>query len=52
MSEEAIEAMNKLANAIEGFTSEIKKQNPNRMLTAKEVAEETRHKYKNSIQNV
>lgn len=40
MSEETIEAIKRLANAIEEYTNEIKKQNPNRLLSVKEVKKE------------
>ncbi len=40
MSNEGIQAMNNLAEAINNYTNEIKKQNPNRLLSIKEVANE------------
>lgn len=40
MSEEMINAMNNLADAINNYTEEIRKQNPNRLLTIEEVAKE------------
>jgi len=40
MQEREIEAIENLAKAINGYTEEMKKQNPNRLLSIKEVAEE------------
>ena len=40
MSEEAIKAMNNLAEAINNYTNEIKRQDPNRLLDKEDVAKE------------
>lgn len=40
MTEEALYAINNLANAIIYYTNEIKRQDPNRLLTVKDVAKE------------
>lgn len=40
MSEEAINAMNNLAEAINNYTNEIKRQDPNRLLDKEDVAKE------------
>lgn len=40
MSEESIEAMNNLANAINNFISELKKQDSDRLLSAEDIRKE------------
>ena len=40
MSEEA-QAINNLADAIKGFTEQLRRQDPNRLLTVKDIHEET-----------
>lgn len=40
MSEEAINAMNNLAEAINNYTNEIRRQDPNRLLDKEDVAKE------------
>ena len=40
MSEETIKAINNLAEAINNYTKEMRRQDPNRLLTIAEVAEE------------
>ncbi len=40
MPEDAIQAINNLAEAINNYTKEIRRQDPNRLLTITEVAQE------------